>query len=115
MSSIILHTLINEMGSRSGKKKTQQVGFKVDQELFDQLKVAADAETRGHNELARMIFEWAFPKYRQAGTYDVLIGRVVLTDHSKRRSEDVTKEVKMEAEVHGELEPSKKAHRSKAS
>ncbi len=54
-------------------KKTKQVGFKMTPELYGALERAAFAERRGPNELARMIFEWAFEEYKQAGSYFALI------------------------------------------
>jgi hypothetical protein len=56
-------------------KKTEQLGFKVDEELFAAVEKAAANERRRRNELARLIFEWGFEKYKEAGSYDGLIGR----------------------------------------
>ena len=56
-------------------KKTEQVGFKVEPELFTDLEAAAWSEHRKRNELARLIFEWGFARYKDAGSYDALIGR----------------------------------------
>ena len=61
--------------SKSKPKKTEQVGFKVEEGLFRALESAAWNEHRKRNELARLIFEWGFEKYHEAGSYDALIGR----------------------------------------
>lgn len=61
--------------AKSKAKKTEQLGFKVDPELFTEVEAAAWSEHRRRNELARLIFEWGFAKYKEAGSYDALIGR----------------------------------------
>jgi len=78
MSSSNLDILPIEMQTpSSGKKakKTEQLGFKVDPELFTEVEAAAWSEHRKRNELARLIFEWGFEKYKEAGSFDALIGR----------------------------------------
>jgi hypothetical protein len=62
---------------RPKAKKTEQLGFKVDEELFADVEKAATNERRKRNELARLIFEWGFEKYKEAGSYDGLIGRKI--------------------------------------
>jgi hypothetical protein len=62
-------------GPKAKVRKTEQVGFKVDPELYTDLEAAAWSEHRKRNELARLIFEWGFAKYKEAESYDVLIGR----------------------------------------
>lgn len=66
-------------GSLSGMpdKKTEQLGFKVDAALFDKVAHAAKEERRKRNEFARLLFEWAFVKYEESGSYDALTGRAV--------------------------------------
>lgn len=63
------------VNQKEKEKKTEQVGFKVEPTLFTDLEAAAWSEHRKRNELARLIFEWAFLEYQKAGSYDVLIGR----------------------------------------
>jgi hypothetical protein len=58
-------------------KKTEQLGFKVDEALFADIEKAANNERRRRNELARLIFEWGFEKYKEAGSYDGLVGRKI--------------------------------------
>ena len=61
-------------------KKTAQVGFKVTDQLFEELNAAAtDTEDRGPNELARLIFEWAFEEYKKVGSLAALTGRKPFT------------------------------------
>lgn len=78
MSSVIFYIVINDMTPpvpRERAKKTEQIGFKVEPEIFTAIEAAAWSEHRKRNELARLIFEWAFAKYQEAGSYDALIGR----------------------------------------
>jgi hypothetical protein len=57
------------------EKKTAPVGFRISEETFTDLEAAAWSEHRKRNELARLIFEWGFVRYQEAGSYDALIGR----------------------------------------
>ncbi|MGH9716434.1 MAG: hypothetical protein ACRD4R_06875 [Candidatus Acidiferrales bacterium] len=69
MSRIIL----SKLPGVTGDKKTEQIGFKVTPELFEALERAAATDHRPRNQLARLIFEWAFERYRDAGSYHDLI------------------------------------------
>lgn len=74
-SSEIFTTLGYVNPPTAREKKTEQVGFKVEPQLFDALEAAAQSEHRKRNELARLIFEWGFEKFQEAGSFDALIGR----------------------------------------
>jgi hypothetical protein len=58
-------------------KKTEQLGFKVDQALYLEVEEAAQEEHRKRNEFARLIFEWGFAEFQKAGSFDALIGRKI--------------------------------------
>lgn len=133
MSSVIFSSLVIDMAKA---KKTEQVGFKVDSRLFAELEAAADLETRPRNTLARLVFEWAFARYKEVGSYDALVKRkpfvtsvsldegtseVGLNSHISNASEHVNKErllddrTQMGADIHGASKAGKKSNRSKAS
>lgn len=60
--------------SKPRPKKTEQLGFKVDQALYLEVEDAAQDEHRKRNEFARLIFEWGFAEFKKAGSFDALIG-----------------------------------------
>lgn len=66
---------MNRPQLKPNRKKTEQVNFRIDDELFRLLDSCAETEHRKRNELARLIFEWGFSKYHEAGSFDTLIGR----------------------------------------
>ena len=55
--------------------KSEQVGFKVEPDVFLALQAAAARAKRRTGELARLLFEWAFHEYEEAGSYDALMRR----------------------------------------
>jgi len=83
MSTETFYTLVIEMAPSQKPKKTEQIGFKVDPVLFDAIEAAAWNEHRKRNELARLIFEWAFAKYQEVGSYDALIGSKAIAARTK--------------------------------
>jgi hypothetical protein len=59
----------------SGNKRPAPLSFRIEDDISLELQAAAWSEHRKRGELARLLFEWAFEKYKIAGSYDALIGR----------------------------------------
>ena len=121
MSSTIFTSLLTM--ETDPEKMTEQVGFKVSPASFKQLQAAAHDERRKRNEFARLLFEWALDKYKEAGSYDALTGRAraavppyhsVIGDAGVIK-EELDKREKIGIDIHGPTTGKRKPNRSKAS
>lgn len=67
---------------KNKKQKQKQVNFRLDAEQSTQLDGFAERERRKRNDLARLLFNWAFECYQEAGSVERLYG--LLESNSKR-------------------------------
>lgn len=66
---------ISKSVAKQRPKRSAQLNFRIEEELSAALDAAASEEQRDRADLARLIFEWGFAQYRNAGSYEGLRSR----------------------------------------
>ena len=59
------------------KRNLNQISFRVDDELNDQMAKAADVEELAVADFVRKVFKWAFAEYQKAGSLYTLRQHIV--------------------------------------
>jgi len=65
----------NEPTKTSMSKKSKAISIRLDGDFLEAIETAASNEKRRRGEFVRLLLEIVFERYREAGSYDALIGR----------------------------------------